>query len=190
MFDARPLAPSMFDADTHLQYQCALSVCAICMSYPGSSPCMTQSPRTAEKSPRTKKKTWRNTRKYSATSAYLLTSHSENPNCSLSSHPTTIDSRKRLSQPLTSADNAIVRTSIRHGKLPSCEKPLLTDLLSSGLAFVGSTLNALCRIMAAFFLPLGLDGKLHPAKRRMVTLHFDTSERSSLDHMLLATVTR
>ncbi len=71
---------------------------------------------------------------------------------------------------------------MRHGKLPSCEKPLLTDLLSVGLAFVGSTVNALCRIMAAFFLQLALEVKRHPAKRRLATFHFDTSGRSSLEY--------
>ena len=36
-----------------------------------------------------KKPTWRNTRRYSTTSAYSLTSPSAHPGCSLSSHPTT-----------------------------------------------------------------------------------------------------
>jgi hypothetical protein len=37
--------------------------------------------------PRTKKPTWRNTRRYSTTSAYSLTSPPKPPGCSLSSHP-------------------------------------------------------------------------------------------------------
>jgi hypothetical protein len=39
---------------------------------------------------KTKKPTWRNTRRYSATSAYSSTSPSANPSCSSFSHPTTL----------------------------------------------------------------------------------------------------
>jgi hypothetical protein len=44
-----------------------------------------------------KRPTWRNTRRYSATSAYSLTSPPARPGCSLSSHPTiSLDSRDQV----------------------------------------------------------------------------------------------
>ena len=132
---------------------------------------MTQSPQTADKSPRTKKKTWRNTREYSATSAYLLTSHSENPNCTLSSHRTTNASRKRLPQLLTSADEAIVRTSIRHGKLPSCEKQKLTSpplhfQFYSSVPLINKTTALSVPVRPGLYLRLGRLSTRHAWKSR------------------------
>jgi hypothetical protein len=55
---------------------------------------------------------------------------------------------------------------------------------------VGATSNALCRITAAFFLPLGLDVKLHPANAEWRLSLSKRLEDRVLTTVLLATVTR